>query len=88
MVKTKTETETRRALSAESVQLINEIWELSGHVTGHNPTPEEMRTLTQGKDEYQLRKIALKLRDQWRGSPAKSTTQEDNSKEGGEGQYE
>lgn len=74
-------TETKRALSAESVQLINEIWELAGHISGKNPTPEQMRTYVEGKDEYQLRKLALQLRDQWRGG--KSTTQE--TKEGGEG---
>lgn len=78
-------TETKRALSAESVQLINEIWELVNNVTGKNPTPEQMRTYVEGKDEYQLRKLALSLRDQWRGGK-KSTTQEDTTaKEGGEG---
>lgn len=77
---------TERKLSAESVQLINEIWELAGHLTGKNPTPEQMRAYVEGKDEYQLRKLALQLREQWRGG--KSTTQETKPKEGGEGQYE
>lgn len=77
-------TETKRVLSAESVQLINEIWELVNNITGKNPTPEAMKTYVQGKDEYQLRKLALSLREQWRNAaPSKGTTQE--HKEGGEG---
>lgn len=80
-------TETKRVLSAESVQLINEIWELAGQISGKNPTPEQMRDYVQGKDEYQLRKLALQLREQWRDGK-KSTTQETKPKEGGEGQYE
>lgn len=81
-------TETKRVLSAESVQLINEIWELVNNITGKNPTPEQMKTYVQDKDEYQLRKLALQLREQWRGGK-KSTTQETKeAKEGGEGQYD
>ena len=73
---------TERKLSAESVQLINEIWQLVTDLTGKNPTPEAMRTYVQGKDEYQLRKLALSLREQYRDG--KSTTQKEY-KEGGEG---
>lgn len=81
----KVKTETKRALSAESVTLINEIWELIGHINGNNPTAEQMRTAVQGKDEYQLRKLALELREKWR-TPAKGTTQKtEPTKEGGEG---
>ena len=79
-------TETKRALSAESVTLINEIWELIGHINGGNPTAEQMRTAVGGKDEYQLRKLALQLREQWRSPSKKSTTQKtEDTKEGGEG---
>lgn len=78
-----TKTVTKRVLSAESVQLINEIWQLVNDMTGKNPTPEQMRTYVEGKDEYQLRKLALQLREEYRGSPSKGTTQE--YKEGGEG---
>lgn len=80
-------TETVRKLSPESVTLINEIWELLGHLKGENPTPEQMREATGGKDEYQLRKLALQLRDKWR-KPSKSSqtqTAEADYKEGGEG---
>ena len=73
---------TERKLSAESVQLINEIWQLVTDITGKNPTPAAMRTYVQGKDEYQLRKLALALREQYRD---KGTTQKEEFKEGGEG---
>lgn len=82
-----TKTVTERKLSVESVTLINEIWELIGHITGKDPSAEQMRSATQGKDEYQLRKLALQLRDQWR-RPSKSTPKPEADtefKEGGEG---
>lgn len=77
-------TETARKLSPESVMLINEIWELIGHINRENPTPAQMREATQGKDEYQLRKLALQLRDKWR-KPSKDQ-QKPEYNEGGEGQ--
>jgi hypothetical protein len=80
-----TKTEVVR-LSAESVTLIEEIWELAGNLSGKNPSAEQMRAYVQGKDEYQLRKLALQLRDQWRGGSKKETVQEEaNVREGGEG---
>jgi hypothetical protein len=80
----KLKTEVKVELSKEAVILINEIWELIGHITGNNPTADQMRTAVGGKDEYQLRKLALQLRDQWRSPGKKSSTQE-GAKEGGEG---
>jgi hypothetical protein len=71
----------QKALSQEAIQLINEIWELMGHISGTDATPEQVRAATQGKDEYQLRKLALQLREQWR-TPSKSGT---TPKQGGEG---
>lgn len=78
-----TKVETQRRLSPESVQLINEIWDLLVNITGAKPTPEQMRKYTGGKDEYELRKLAYQLREKYRATPTNKSVIE-----GGEGSAE